>query len=340
MLSTKYMGLQLRSPLIAGSCGLTNSIEHLKEIEKSGAGAIVVKSIFEEQIQYDSAQSLKDDTNVWKNAFKGIVNEQEHFYDEALAYLENYSKEQPLNEYLEFLRKAKKEINIPIIASIHCTTPYNWQYFAKRIQDTGVDALELNVFLLPSDFNRTSAQNEQVYFDIISEVKKYVTIPIALKVGYYFSSLANTLQNLSNSGIASLVLFNRSFNPDINIDKLEMTSGQTFSSKEAYHHTLRWVAIMSGKVPVDIAASTGIHTAEAAIKQLLAGASAVQIVSAMYKNNGIRIFAEILTEMETWMKKHNFKSIDEFRGKFSQENIENPAAYERIQFIKIFTNIV
>jgi len=339
MLSTKYMGLQLRNPLIAGSCGLTNSIEHLKDIEKSGAGAIVIKSIFEEQIQYDSAQSLKDENQVWKSAFNNIVNEQEYFYDEALAYLENYSKEQPLNEYLDFLRKAKKEIKIPIIASIHCTTPYNWQYFAKRIQDTGVDALELNVFLLPSNFDRTSAENEKVYAQIISEVKKYVSIPVALKVGYYFSGMANTLSELSNSGIASLVLFNRSFNPDINIDKLEMTSNNTFSSKEEYFHTLRWVAILSERLNADIAASTGIHNAEAAIKQILAGASAVQVVSAMYKE-GFGVFTHMISEMEAWMKKHNFKSIDDFKGKLSQGKVENPAAYERIQFIKIFTNIV
>jgi dihydroorotate dehydrogenase (fumarate) len=339
MLTTKYMGIQLRNPFIAGSCALTNTIEHLRDIEKSGAGAIVIKSIFEEQIQYDSAQSLQGDGSLWKDTFNKVVGEKYYYHDEALAYMENFAKEQPLNEYLDFLKRAKKEISIPIIASIHCTTQYNWQYFAKRIQDTGVDAIELNAFLLPSNFNRTSEENEKVYFEIISEIKKYVTIPISLKLGYYFSGLANTLQRLSDTGISAFVVFNRSFNPDIDIDKLEMTSNNTFSYSTEYFHTLRWVAILSGKVHADIAASTGIHDAEAAIKQLLAGANTVQVVSAMYKK-GFPVFGEMIKETEAWMKKHNFKSIDEFRGKLSQSKIENPAAYERVQFIKIFTNIV
>jgi len=339
MLTTTYMGLQLRNPFIAGSCGLTNTVEHLREIEKSGAGAVVIKSIFEEQIQYDSAQSLKGEGSLWKDTFNKVVGEKEYFYDDALAYMENYAKEQPLNEYLDFLKRAKKEISIPIIASIHCTTQYNWQYFAKRIQDTGIDAIELNAFLLPSNFNRTSEENEKVYFEIITEIKKYVTIPVSLKLGYYFSGLANTLQKLSDTGISAFVLFNRSFNPDIDIDNLEMTSNNTFSYPTEYFHTLRWVAILSGRVQADIAASTGIHDAEAAIKQLLAGASTVQVASAMYKN-GFPVFTEMIKETEAWMKKHNFKSIDEFRGKLSQNKIENPAAYERVQFIKIFTNII
>jgi dihydroorotate dehydrogenase (fumarate) len=338
MLQTKYMGLELRNPLIAGSCGLTNTIEHLKEIEKAGAGAIIIKSIFEEQIIHDSAQHVSDDQNIWKSTFNNLVSQKEFYYDEALAYMENYAKEHQLDQYLDFLRKAKKEIKIPIIASIHCTSQYNWQYFAKRIQDTGVDAIELNAFLLPSNFERTSAENEKIYFEIISEIKKYVTIPVALKLGFYFSGLSNTLQKLSESGISAFVLFNRSFNPDIDIDRLEMTNNNTFSTSEEYFHTLRWVAILSGKIKTDIAASTGIHSGEAAIKQILAGADAVQVVSAMYKH-GFGIFTKMQSEIEAWMKKHNFTSIDEFKGKLSQSRVENPAAYERVQFIKIFTSI-
>jgi len=331
------MGLQLRNPLIAGSCGLTNSIENLKEIEKAGAGAIVIKSIFEEQIQFETQQLLKKDSS-WKNTFDNIVGAQEYYHDQAYAYMENYAKEHTLSDYLEYLKKAKQAVNIPIIASINCTTKYDWQYFSKKIQDTGVDALELNIFILPSSFEKTSSENENLYTEIIREVKKYVTIPIALKVGYYFSGLANTLQKISETDISAFVLFNRSFNPDIDLDKLEITSSRMFSTAEEYYHTLRWVALLSGKIKTNIAAATGIHSSDAAIKQILAGATAVQITSAMYKP-GFVVFTEIIKGIETFMKKHGFNSIDEFRGKMSQTNVQNPAAYERVQFIKTFTDV-
>ncbi len=333
------MGIQLKNPLIAGSCGLTNSLENLIEIEKSGAAAVVIKSIFEEQIQFETRQLMQKD-NTWKNTYDTIISEKEHFHDEAFAYMENYAKENTLSDYLDYLKKAKQSIHIPIIASVNCTTQYDWQYFSKKIQETGVDALELNIFVLPSDFDKTSWEIEKTYLDIITEVKKYVTIPLALKVGYYFSGLANTLFKLSNeTGISALVLFNRSFNPDIDLEKLEITANKMFSSPDEYFHTLRWVAVMSDKIKIDIAAATGIHDHIAAVKQILAGASTVQIVSAMYKN-GFTVFSEILSGIEAFMKQHGYKSINEFRGKMSQQNIINPAAFERVQFIKTFSSVV
>jgi dihydroorotate dehydrogenase (fumarate) len=339
MLSTKYMGIELKNPLIAGSCGLTNSIENIIEIEKAGAGAIVIKSIFEEQIQFETQQLLNKD-HTWKNTYDKIISEKEYFHDEAFAYMENYAKENTLANYLDYLKKAKQAVKIPIIASVNCTTAYDWQYFSKKIQDTGVDGLELNIFVLPSDFDKTSDEIEQSYFNIISEVKKYVTIPIALKTGFYFSGLAHTLEKIAKeTGISAMVLFNRSFNPDIDLDKLEITANKVFSSPDEYFHTLRWVAIMSGKIDIDIAAATGIHDSSAAVKQILAGASAVQITSAMYKK-GFSVFSEILTGMNTFITKHNYSSIKDFKGKMCQSNIINPAAFERVQFIKTFSSIV
>ncbi len=338
MLETKYMGLNLRNPLIAGSCGLTNSIEHLKDIEKGGAGAIIIKSIFEEQILHDSAAHTNSESNSWKKTFSNLVSDKEYYYDEAAAYMENYSREHSLSHYLDFLRDAKRAVNIPLIASIHCTSQYNWQYFARKMQDAGADAIELNAFLLPSDFNRSSADNENIYFEIVKEIKKYVSIPVSLKLGYYFSGLSNTVQKLSESGVSAFVLFNRSFNPDIDINKLEITSNNTFSTSEEYFHTLRWVAILSKRIQSDIAAATGVHTSEAAIKQILAGATTVQMVSAMYKN-GLDVFGKVEKGIKDWMQLHNFKSINDFRGIMSQQNVENPAAFERVQFIKIFSQI-
>lgn len=338
-LSCNYLGLKLRNPVIAGSCGLTSSIENIKTIHRLGAGAIVLKSIFEEQITYESENFLHSgspDANMWKKAFQDIVSEKEYFYDEAFDYLTGYAKEHSLRSYLSLISEAKNAVDIPVIASINCTTSNNWQYFAKRIQEAGADAIELNIYLLPSDFEKSGPENEKVYFDIISEVKKYVTIPVSLKTGYYFSSLAGTVMKLSETGIAGITMFNRPYNPDIDIERMSITSTNMFSSEWEYSHTLRWVALLAGKLKCNIAASTGIHNSEAIIKQLLAGADAVHLVSVFYKNS-FNVIPELIEGIENWMKQHKFGSISEFKGLMSRTNISNPASYERVQFIKLFS---
>jgi dihydroorotate dehydrogenase (fumarate) len=237
------------------------------------------------------------------------------------------------------VKEAKKAIDIPVIASINCTTQYDWQYFAKRIQDAGADALELNAYILPSDFDRESAETEQIYFDIISEVKKYISIPFSLKIGFYFSSLARTALKLSETGIAGLTLFNRPYNPDIDITEIEINASNMFSTDTEYSHTLRWVALLSGRVECDIAASTGIHNHETVIKQLLAGADAVQMVSVFYRNH-FDVLPGIISGLEGWMKQHNYKTIADFKGLLSYTNVYNPASYERVQFIRQYSSIV
>ncbi len=339
-LSCSYLGLRLKNPIIVGSSGLTSSIEKLKTISEKGAGAIVLKSIFEEQIRFESEDLLNSDApelRTWQEAFGAIVSKTEYYYDEAYNYLTSYAKEHSLKSYISLITEAKKSIDIPIIASINCNTGYDWQYFAKRLQDAGADALELNVYLLPSDFEKSGAENEKVYFDVISEVKKFVTIPVSLKVGFYFSSLAQSAQKLSESGISGLTLFNRPYNPDIDIDTLQVNASNMFSRETEYSHTLRWVALLAGKLKCDIAASTGIHNSETVIKQLLAGADAVHMVSVFYKHH-FDILPEITSGIEKWMQKHNFSSISEFKGKLSHSNVHNPAAYERVQFMKLFSN--
>jgi dihydroorotate dehydrogenase (fumarate) len=339
-LSCSYLGLKLKNPIIVGSSGLTSSIEKLKTICEKGAGAIVLKSIFEEQIKFESDAFMKSDApemQSWQEAFQGIVSKTEFYYDEAFNYLTSYAKEHTLKSYISLISEAKKTLDIPIIASINCNTQYDWQYFAKRIQDAGADALELNVYLLPSDFERTGTENEQVYFDIISEVKKFVTIPVSLKIGFYFSSLAKSALDLSASGISGLTLFNRPYNPDIDIETLQVNASNMFSRESEYSHTLRWVALLAGKLKCDIAASTGIHNSETVIKQLLAGADAVHMVSVFYKHH-FDILPEITSGVEKWMEKHSFKSIGEFKGLLSHKNVHNPASYERVQFMKLFSN--
>jgi dihydroorotate dehydrogenase (fumarate) len=340
-LSTKYMGLNLNNPIIVGSSGLTNSIENLINIEQNGAGAVVLKSIFEEQIRYETEKAINGESEKidhWKKAFNKMVEKNDHLYEEALNYMFDYAKTNSLDKYLKFISDAKKAIKIPVIASINCITPYDWQFFAKKMQDAGADALELNVFLLPSDLNKSSENTQNVYNEIISGVKKYVSIPVALKVGYYFSDLAYSLKNLSNSGIASLVLFNRPYNPDIDIKTLQISNSNILSSDNEYVKTLRWISILNGRVGCDLAASTGIHNSESVIKMLLSGANVVQLASIFYKH-GFEMLPIILKGLSDWMDSHNFKSIDDFRGKLSMNKIENPAAYERVQFMKHYSKI-
>jgi dihydroorotate dehydrogenase (fumarate) len=340
-LSCNYLGLRLKNPLIVGSSGLTASIENLKTIAQLGAGAVVLKSIFEEQIKFETekfVQSEDPQMKSWNEAFESIVSKTEFYYDEAFEYLTSYAKEHTLSKYLTLISGAKKEIDIPVIASINCSTQYDWQYFAKRIQDAGADALELNVYLLPSDFEKSGDENEKVYFDIIQEVKKYVTIPVSLKVGFYFSGLARSILKLSETGIAGLTLFNRPYNPDIDIEHLQVNSSNMFSSDSEYSHTLRWVALLSGRLKCDIAASTGIHNHQTVIKQILAGADAVHMASVFYKHH-FEILPQIIGGVGSWMEQHKFSTISDFKGLLSQKNVHNPAAYERVQFLRLFSSI-
>ncbi len=325
-LSTNYMGLQLKNPIIVGSSGLTNSVEKVLEIEKAGAGAVVLKSLFEEQIMFHSHKSIAQS------------DAGGYMYPEAEDYISNYTQENDVSEYLKLIRDCKASVSIPVIASINCVSPAEWMTFGKKIQEAGADGLELNIFILPSDPRRGSEENEQVYLDIAMAMVKELSIPVAIKVSYYFSGLAKTMLKLSWTGIKGVVLFNRFFSPDIDIDKFEVTATNVFSTPEELALSLRWVAMLSDRLHCDIAASTGVHSGEAAVKQLLAGAKSVQVASAVYKN-GLKVVREMTTFMESWMDKHGFKTTGDFIGKMSLKSTENPGAYERVQFMKHFAGI-
>jgi dihydroorotate dehydrogenase (fumarate) len=340
-LQTTYMGLKLKNPLIAGSSGLTNSIDNIKELAAKGIGAIVLKSIFEEQIHHDTERNIQKEEGgiqTYTQAPDTIISHRIHDYDEAYSYIYEYAKKHTLDKYIEFIKQTKKEVDVPIIASINCISNYDWHNFAKQIQDAGADAIELNIFILPSDFRRSSSDNEQLYFDIYREVKKYINIPIAIKLGYYFSALAQSIEKLSHCGVDALILFNRPYNPDIDIDKLTLSVSEIFSTETEYYRTLRWISILSGHVGCDLAASTGIHSYENVVKQLLAGATAVQMVSTLYKHK-FDVIPDILDKLARWMQAHSFDTIDAFRGKLSRKNLENPAAIERVQFMKLYAGI-
>lgn len=322
-LSTTYLGLRLRNPLIAGSSGLTNSLEDLIKLEKNGAVAVVLKSIFEEEIVLELEHTFSQ------------MSSQGFIYPETMEYFDYDEIEDTVSGYLKLIRDAKAHLQIPVIASINCVTAQKWTHFAKEIEDAGADALELNAFILPSDFSRTGTDFEQVYFDIITEVRKHISIPIALKVSYFFSNLGPFIQRLSTSGVSGLVLFNRFYNPDFDIDKMQVTATNVLSSPQEISTSLRWVAILSERVSCDLAASTGIHDGKGAVKQILAGAQAVQVASALYLH-GPEHLQGMLREMEDWMEEKGYTSLDQFRGKMSQTRSKNPAAYERVQFMKYF----
>ncbi len=324
-LSTSYMGFKLKNPIIAGSSGLNKTVENLQNLEKHGASAIVLKSLFEEQIMHKINKVYTDSNQVFA-------------YTEADDYISNYTREKDVSDYLSLIEAGKKAVNIPIIASINCVSASEWITFARKMESAGADGLELNLFILPSDPKRDGLQNEQIYFDIVTQVMQQVSIPVAVKVSYYFSGLAKTALKLSWTGIAGMVLFNRFFSPDIDIDKFEITSTNVFSTPEEISTSLRWVAMLSDRLHCDIAASTGVHDGAGVIKQLLAGAKAVQITSCLYKK-GTGIIPEMLEFMENWMDKQGFKTTDAFIGKMSFKESENPAAYERVQFLKHFAGI-
>lgn len=328
-LTCKYLGLSLRNPFIVGSSGLTDSVDNIIELEKAGAGAVVLKSLFEEQIMLEAEASIK----------KAYENDMIYSAkSEALDYLDVHIKEDTVGNYIRLISEAKKRTVIPIIASVNCVSGLEWTSFARKVQDAGADALELNIAVLPSDPETDADTIEGIYFEIIQKVLKEVTIPIALKISPYFTNLAMMIKKLSDSGVKGLVLFNRFYSPDFDIDTLTEKSSNTLSSSAESSNVLRWIAIMSGKVGCDLSATSGIHTGEAAVKQILAGASSVQVVSSLYKN-GINHVQKMIGEFEDWMDKNNFNYVHQFKGKMSQSESTNPAAFERIQFMKYFSEI-
>jgi len=323
-LETKYMGLKLKNPIVVASSGLSNSIEKIVSLEKAGAGAVVLKSIFEEQIN---------------NEVRHLINrEPQNQFPEDEDYIWNYTRNNSITRHLNLLSEAKKETEIPIIASINCMSASEWMVFAKEFEDAGADALELNLFFVPTERFKTPSEIEGSYLRIISEVKKKVTIPVSVKIGSNFTNLISMASQLAANGANAVVLFNRYYEPDIDVGKLEMSASEVFSSSSDFRSSLRWIGLISSQLPeVEFAASTGIHDGEAVIKQILAGAQVAQICSTVYIN-GNQVIPEILNDLMLFMKKWDFRKIEDFRGRLSYRNIPDPSLYERAQFMKYFTS--
>ncbi|MFO7935878.1 MAG: dihydroorotate dehydrogenase-like protein [Bacteroidales bacterium] len=321
-LSTTYAGMTLKSPFIVSSSGLTNSIERIRKIASAGAGGIVLKSLFEEQIMHEI----------------GVMSDGSG-HTEAEDYLRTYSRENSLDNYLSLIRDAKERVRIPVMASINCMKAKEWVDFAEQIQEAGADALELNIYFLPLDKDKNPRGYENAYLDVVSGVKKRVDIPVIVKLGSGFTSITWMVDQIYKRGAAAVVLFNRFYTPDINTDDLSFGSSEVLSSPADIRHSLRWVGIISSRIArMDIAASTGVHSGMAAVKQILAGASAVQVCSVLYRN-GIDYLREMVAEMRKWMEKRDYGSPDDFRGKMNYNNLSDPSVYERSQFIKYFSQM-
>jgi dihydroorotate dehydrogenase (fumarate) len=259
------------------------------------------------------------------------------YKDDYLDYFDYKIKEQNIKNYIKLIADAKKAVSIPIIASINCTSSHEWTYFAQKIEEAGADALELNIFIMPSTLDKSIEDIDHVYLEIINNVKNLIKIPLAVKISYYFSNLGRAINVLSKTGVNGIVLFNRFYSPDIDIDKMEVTSTNVFSTPAELPTSLRWIGIMANRVKCDLAASTGVHDGKAVVKQILAGADAVQMVSTLYAN-GPEYLKTIINEVEDWMSEKGFETIGDFKGKLSQEQYVEPALYERVQFMKYFSD--
>ncbi|MDR0863749.1 MAG: dihydroorotate dehydrogenase-like protein [Candidatus Symbiothrix sp.] len=321
LFETKFAGLNLSNPIIIASSGLTDTVDKNKELEKAGAGALVLKSLFEEQISTNAAALLIDGD-----------------YPESNDYILHYFKTNEVSNYLKLIQDTKEACRIPVIASVNCYRDDSWIEFAHQIEMAGADALELNIFALNTGLEEEIDLLGKTYIRITKKIKEAVHIPVIVKMGKYFSHPVSLVDQLHSAGAAGVVLFNRFYQPDIDINHLQMTSGHVFSSHTEISDTLRWTSIVSGKLPqVSIAAATGIHDWESIVKCILSGASAVQICSTVYQN-GNEIIAQMKRSLEEWMVSMNFHSLDEFRGKLNQASIGDASLYERIQFVRYFAN--
>jgi len=318
-LSTTYMGLKLRNPLIVSSSRITSTVEDIKKCADYGAGAIVLKSLFEEQFIADSNRLMDQDQGYF-------------WYPEAIEFINLHSKEHGIKSYLKLIQGAKAQCNVPIIASVNCVSANEWPRYAKQLVEAGADGIELNVFIVPKDEKISSTAIEDHYVKIIEEVRKNVDIPIAIKIGPFFSNAFNMTSRLCKAGVNGIVVFNRFYRPDIDIDTEEITRPNYLSCPQEMGQPLRWVSLFSTRVKCDIAGNTGIHDGNGMIKMILAGAAAVQVCSTLYIN-GLGYIDTMINDLQKWMTWKGYGKIDDFKGKLTRHH-DNIAAFERVQFLK------
>ena len=321
-LSTNYLGLKLRSPLVPSASPMSEEVDTIKQMEDNGAAAVVLYSLFEEQLRQDRlelAQNLEHGTNS---------------FAESLTYFpEPEEFRLGPEEYLKHIAKAKAACKMPIIASLNGSSAGGWTQYAKGIEQAGADALELNIYYIPTDMNLTSTQVEQTYLDILQAVKKEVKIPVAVKLSPFFTNFANMAKRLDEAGANGLVLFNRFYQPDIDLETLEIKPNILLSTPMAMRVPLRWVALLYGKLKANLAATSGIHRASDVLKMLMAGADVTMLCSTLIRH-GARQIGVIERDMVAWMEEHEYASVAQMKGSLSQKNCDNPSAFERAQYMK------
>ncbi len=320
-LSTTYLGLKLKSPIIVSSSTLTGSVESIKHCAEAGAGAVVLKSIFEEQIVSEiKREEGYTDVDIYDS------------YPEAQEYLNTHMRGTELDFYESLVRESKKMVDIPIIASVNCFDKGEWIRIAKELQYAGADALELNIAIAAFDRDLDPRYIEEEYVDILTEVEKNINIPVSVKLGDHFTNISRVAFGLAKAGAKGLVLFNRFYNPDINVEKMKVVPGNSISAPEENHNTLRWISLLSSQgIPCELSASRGVYTGEDAVKQILAGAKSVQVCSTLYRN-GIDYIKQINADVEAWMDRHGFESVDDFRGIVNKK--EDIRVVERLQYLR------
>jgi dihydroorotate dehydrogenase (fumarate) len=325
-LKTTYLGMELRNPLVVAASPLSYELDNIKRMEDAGAAAVVMYSLFEEQISHE-ARELHHYTSQGTESFAESLS----YFPEAESY--NMGPD----DYLEHIRKAKEAVKMPVIASLNGVSRGGWINYARKIEQAGADALELNVYYLPTDPQVTGAEVEAVYLNILAAVKAAVTIPVAMKLSPFFSSIPNMAVKLEKMDVDGLVLFNRFYQPDIDLEKLEVEPRVNLSRPGEITLPLRWLAILRGAVKVSLAASGGVHQAEDAIKMIMAGADVTQLCAVLLQQ-GIPHIKSLLHGIETWMQEHEYASVEQMKGSMSHRSVTEPAAFERANYMKALTS--
>jgi dihydroorotate dehydrogenase (fumarate) len=320
-LKTTYMGIPLRSPIVVGASSVSAMVDKIKMAEQAGAGALVIRSLFEEQIQLDALR-LEESLSVGAES-----------QPEARTYFPNI-KHGEAKEHLMWVEKARKAVTFPLLASLNAVTPGAWTKYARQLEETGINGLELNLYSVAADTRRAGANIEQEQYEVVEAVRQQIKIPLAVKLSPFYTSVANVAAELDQRGAASLVLFNRFLQPSIDPATETLTSEMILSTPEELKLPLRWTALLYGRIKAEIALSTGVHSGQDAAKALLAGATVVQTASAVIKH-GLPYVSTMLRQLEEWMTEKGYTSIGEFRGKLSQKQATDPSTFERAQYVRL-----
>jgi dihydroorotate dehydrogenase (fumarate) len=325
-LSAQYLGLKLKNPLIASASPLSERVETVKQMEQAGIGAVVMYSLFEEQIIHESLE------------LDHYLNYGTESFAEALTYLPDTGRYSLGPEkYVDHVKRLKDAVTIPVIGSLNGVSSGGWVQYAKRIEEAGADALELNIYYLPFDPSLTSAGLEENYIQLVKDVRREIKIPLAVKVSPFLTGVANVLKQFADAGADGLVLFNRFYQPDIDLEKMEITPSLVLSTSSELRMPLRWVALLYGQIKADFAITSGVHTSEDVIKSMMAGASAAMMASGLLKN-GIKRIPEILSGMQLWMETNEYESIAQMKGSMSAQAVRQPGSLRRSNYIKVLNS--